>query len=259
MPSKRVLLTGATGGLGQAVAWLLDQLGHRTLLSGRDPNALSALADRLSQAEVLCTDLAESQAPDRLVQVALERLGGLDGVINNAGTIAPIAPLSEASLADWTKAMQVNLTAPAMIMRAALPALRQSGGRIVNISTGAALKPMPGWSAYCASKAGLLQLSRVVAVENPEVGCFSLRPGVIDTGMQAAIRDSSGMRTSDQQRFFDLHQQGALEPPQVPARAAVWLVLQGPLERSGQLIEYTDAEVVSGVEALAKLIPNPGL
>ena len=109
---------------------------------------------------------------------------------------------------------------------------------------------MAGWSAYCASKAGLLHLSYVVAAENPEIGCFSLRPGVIDTSMQAAIRDSSGMRSADQQRFLDLHRQGGLEPPEVPARAAVWLVLHGPKQRSGQLLDYTDPEIEAGVREM---------
>lgn len=250
---KRVLVTGATGGLGEAMVRLLDGLGHQTLLTGRDETRLKQLAGELKQAQWLTADLAEPQTGANLVARAVSMLGGLDALINNGATIEPIAPLVEADPAAWARAIEVNLTAPALLMAAALPHLERSEGRVVNISTGAALKPTAGWSAYCASKAGLLHLTAVAALEHPRVPCFSLRPGVIDTGMQVAIRESGGMRAADHKRFVDLHREGALEPPQVPARAAVWLALKGPAERSGQLIEYKDAEVAAGVRHLFEL------
>lgn len=247
---KRLLVTGATGGLGGAIVRLLDGLGHRTVITGRDQQRLRELESELSHAQILVWDLSEARAAGDVVEQAVTKLGGLDAVINNGATIDPIAPLAKAKAQSWERAVAVNLTAPALLMAAALPHLEKSGGRLVNISTGAAVKPMPGWSAYCASKAGLLQLTAVAALEHPEVPCFSLRPGVIDTGMQAAIRQSDGMRAADLKRFTDLHADGGLEPPEVPARAAIWLALHGPAARSGQLVEYTDAEVKAGVEQL---------
>ena len=246
----RLLVTGATGGLGGAIVRLLDGLGHRTVITGRDEKRLRELASELSHAHPLTWDLSDARAATDIVEQAVTMLGGLDAVINNGATIDPIAPLAQAEAESWARAIVVNLTAPALLMAAALPHLEKSQGRLVNISTGAAVKPMAGWSAYCASKAGLLQLTAVVALEHPQVPCFSLRPGVIDTGMQAAIRQSQGMRDVDYKRFADLHSDGGLEPPEVPARAAIWLALQGPAARSGQLIEYTDAEVKSGIEQL---------
>ena len=248
--SQRVLVTGATRGLGRSIAILLDGLGHRTLLTGRDQSELYSLQKKLSHAQILAADLADLVAVESIVARALSALGGLDALINNAGTIDPIASLADADSKAWARAIEVNLTAPALLMKAALPELARSGGRIVNISTGAAIKPMPGWSAYCASKAGLLQLTAVLAAEAPEVSSFSLRPGVIDTAMQEAIRASEGMRVPDHKRFLDLHNQGSLEPPEVPARAAVWLALLGPSKRSGELIDYTDPEVAAGVQDL---------
>jgi NAD(P)-dependent dehydrogenase (short-subunit alcohol dehydrogenase family) len=257
MPAaKRILITGATRGLGRAVAILLDGLGHETLLTGRDENELARLQRQLSHAVCEPMDLADPLAARALVRLAVERLGGLDGLVNNAGTIDPIAPLGQADPASWARAIEVNLTSPALLIGEAVAELSRCQGRIVNVSTGAALKPVPGWSAYCASKAGLLHLTSVIAAEYPDIACFSLRPGVIDTAMQTAIRQSRGMREADLQRFQDLHQQGGLEPPEVPGRAAAWLVLHGPLERSGQLIEYTDAEVSAGVAKLFGVAPK---
>lgn len=247
---RRILITGASQGLGRAIAEALDGLGHRTVLSARDESRLEALAATLRHASVLPADLSELETLPGLVEQAAQLLGGLDGLINCAGTIDPIAPLQDADSAIVARAIEVNLTAPALLMKFALPHLRKSGGRIVNVSSGAAVKPMPAWGAYCASKAGLLMLGSLVALEAPEVGCFSLRPGVIDTDMQSAIRHSSGMREGDKKRFLELHQSGGLEPPEVPARAAAWLVLEGPASLSGQLIEYADEAVVTGVRAL---------
>jgi NAD(P)-dependent dehydrogenase (short-subunit alcohol dehydrogenase family) len=251
MSAKRILVSGATRGLGRSIATLLDRLGHQTFLTGRSQRDLLELQEQLSHAKVLSADLSQRAAVENIVSQAVLELGGLDALINNAGTIDPIATLAESDSQAWARAIDVNLIAPALLMKAALPHLARSGsGRIVNVSTGAALKPMPGWSAYCASKAGLLHLSAVVAAEAPEIACFSLRPGVVDTGMQEAIRSSQGMREADQKKFLDLHSHGGLEPPEVPARAAVWLALEGPARRSGELIEYTDPAVVEGAKAL---------
>lgn len=247
---KRLLITGASRGLGEAIARLADNLGHKTVLVARDSKRLEQLQKELSTAHTIASNLAELDSLESTVARTLDILGGLDALINCAGTIEPISPLEGSSAQAWAQAIEVNLTAPALLMRACLPELRKNRGRIVNVSTGAAVKPMAGWSAYCASKAGLLHLTSVLAIEAPEVACFSLRPGVIDTGMQGLIRESQGMRESDQQRFLELHKQGQLEPPEVPARAAIWLALKGPQQRSGELIEYTDPEVLQGISAL---------
>lgn len=248
--SRRILLTGATQGLGEAIARGLDSLGHQTFLVARDQDKLEQLKEELSHAAVAAVDLGQTEQLSALIELAVSRLGGLDAVINNAGTIEPIGPLGELSLPAWESALRVNLTAPAVLMAAALPHLRESQGRVVNISSGAAVKPTKGWGAYCAAKAGLLALSQVMAVEESGVACFSLRPGVIDTGMQQRIRSSQSMPSDAQERFLELHQKGQLEPPQVPARAAIWLALEGPLERSGEFIEYKDPQIQAGVAAL---------
>lgn len=248
-----IIVTGASRGLGKAIARQLDTLGCRCLLVSRSQEPLQELAAELARAEIMVADLADPDCCTAVVQHAVSRFGRLDGLVNNAGTIAPIKPLSYADHEAWARAITVNLTSPALLMAAALPELEKTEGRVVNISTGAAVGAVQGWSAYCASKAGLLHLNTVVARENPKVGCFSLRPGVIDTQMQAEIRGSDGMTPDDLEKFKNRKNEGQLEPPEVPARSAVWLVLRGPLARSGEYITYTDSEVVQGAEELFRV------
>ena len=248
--SRVFLVTGASRGLGESIVRQLQSLGHRVLACARSEERLRELWDAKPNVEWTTCDLSDLKEADRLVSLAVEKFGQLDGVVNNAGTIQPILPLEDSPAGQWAEAIHVNLTAPALLMRAALPHLRRSRGRIVNISTGAAVKVVQGWSAYCASKAGLLHLTQVAAAECPEVAFFSLRPGVIDTQMQNEIRESSGMTEADLSKFKDLKASSSLEPPEVPARSAVWLLLHGPLDRSGEFIQYTDEQVKAGADEI---------
>ncbi len=244
------IVTGASRGLGAAVCEQLVELGHKVLATARSQSDLETLWKDNSNVVVYPCDLSVPDAPKKIVKRALDEFGRLDGLVNNAGMIAPISPLKDTDQQEWAKAIYVNLTAPSLLMAEALGALTESGGAVVNISTGAAVKVVEGWSAYCASKAGFLHLTQVAAQENPKVRFYSLRPGVIDTEMQREIRDSKGMTETDLAKFQGLKAEGQLEPPEVPARSAAWLLVEGPKERSGEFIQYTDEEVKSGAERL---------
>lgn len=237
-----IVVTGASRGLGRAIA--LQLAPHaRLLLVARDATALESLAQEC-QAQFLALDVTDSSAATTIVESALNHYSRLDALVNNAGVVGPIAPLAESEISAWRHNLEVNLMAPAALIQAALPHLRRSRGRIVNISTGAAVKTMVGWSAYCTAKAGFLHLTRNLAVEEPEITSVSLRPGVIDTGMQAEIRKSgSGMEADAHQKFLDLHREKQLEPPEVPGRVAAWLALQAPTEWSGEFISYAEERV----------------
>jgi NAD(P)-dependent dehydrogenase (short-subunit alcohol dehydrogenase family) len=253
---ENFIVTGASRGLGAAICAQLSQLGHRVLATGRHQASLEARWQGDPNVSWLAADMNDPNAPDVIVQKALEIFGQFHGVVNNAGTIDPITPLASAQPDVWAQAIRVNLVTPGLLMRAAIPHLDKTAGKVVNISSGAAVKVVQGWSAYCASKAGLLHLTSAVALENPNISFFSLRPGVVDTDMQREIRESEGMTTQDLAKFQGLKESASLEPPEVPARAAVWLLLKGPKERSGEFIQYTDDEVVRGIETLFQLEPT---
>lgn len=240
-----VLVTGASRGLGAAIARLLDSAGARVALCARSRGALLEVACDLKDPLVLVGDLSVPRQAEAAVRHTLDRFGRLDALVSNAGLLGPVRPIASSPVEEWRKNLEVNLLAPFVLTRAALPALRRSRGRVVNIGTGAALKPVSGWSAYCASKAGLLHFTRVLAEEEPDIVAVSLRPGVIDTEMQAQIRreGATGMDPDKHASFETLKREGKLEPPEVPARAAAWLALHAPAEWSGELVEYTDERI----------------
>ena len=127
------------------------------------------------------------------------QFGAVDILINNAGVIEPIAALAEGDPAAWARNIGINLAGAYHAIRAILPGmLRAGGGTIVNLSSGAAHRPLEGWSAYCAAKAGLAMLTEALAVETAGSGIrvFGFAPGVIDTDMQVSIRASGVNRIS---------------------------------------------------------------
>lgn len=250
MKPKSFLVTGASRGLGAAIVTCLSVAGHKVLATARGESALNELWSQDPNVVIHCCDLRDPRQAEILLERAVKEFGALDGLVNNAGVISPIAPLADCDPEDWAQAIAINLTAPAILMRAAIPYLTVSSGRVVNISSGAATKVVQAWGAYCASKAGLLHLTSICAAEYPEVAFFSLRPGTIDTEMQGEIRDSKGMTEADLTKYRELKESGKLVPAQVPARAAAWLVLHGPLSRSGEFIDYTDPLITKGCEEL---------
>ena len=142
MSEKCFLVTGASRGLGAAICEELASLGHRVLATARSEEALRKLWEETPQVHFLPSDLSETAGLETLAAEVEKRFGRLDGLVNNAGTIDPIARLAEADPEKWARAIQVNLTAPSLLMARCLPHLQKSKGRVVNISTGAAVKTM---------------------------------------------------------------------------------------------------------------------
>jgi NAD(P)-dependent dehydrogenase (short-subunit alcohol dehydrogenase family) len=167
----------------------------------------------------------------------------LDSLVNNAGIIEPIAPIAEADMGAWAYNLAVNLLAPAQLTQLALPHLRAANGRVINVSSGAAVSAIGGWAAYCGAKAALNQFNAVLAVEEPSVTAVALRPGVVDTEMQAVIRrdGGKGMDAGMHGRFLNYHDSGELLPPEKPGRAIAWLALYAPPELSGKFISWDDS------------------
>jgi NAD(P)-dependent dehydrogenase (short-subunit alcohol dehydrogenase family) len=179
--SVRVLITGASGGIGSAAA---DELrGRGAHVAGLDLEADEA-------AGVLACDLRDEAAVERGVAAAIERLGGLDVLINNAGLGIP----QSAGRAPDDRALavlEVNLIAPWRVTAAALPALRQARGRVINVASGLAHLAVPFAPAYGMSKRGLVAYSDALRLEyGDEITVTTVYPGYIRTGIHAASKDS---------------------------------------------------------------------
>ncbi len=255
-----ILVTGASRGMGAAAARWLAGAGAAVSLVSRSEEALESVArdiiDRGGQAFTFGVDVAGRGACETAVEETIRRFGRLDAVVNNAGILEPIGPISEINPHAWSYNIEVNLNGPFFMIQAALPELRKRNGRVINVSSGAAKKVIRGWSAYCAAKAALTHLNRVLAAEEPDITAIALRPGVVDTAMQEAIRKngSAGMDAEKHDYFMKLKADGKLEPPEIPARAIAWLALHAPREWSGEFLEYDDSRIA---EPAAEVFGEP--
>jgi NAD(P)-dependent dehydrogenase (short-subunit alcohol dehydrogenase family) len=251
-----VILTGASRSLGTATARQLAQLNANMVLNARSEQGLAALAAEISRqgrrAIVVAGDVSQPDVCERLVDAAIDAFGGIDAIINNAAVLEPVASIADSDATAWQRHININLIGPYLLIRAALPSLRERKGRIINISSGAANYATAGWSAYSASKAALNQLSETVAIEEPTITSLAVRPGKVDTDMQATVRQAgaTGMVKADHQRFIDFYEQGELMAPEQPALALSILSLAAPHDWSGQFINWDDPKVQALVEKI---------
>ena len=177
------IVTGASRGLGLALADALADRGWRLVIDARDGVALEQAAARLRErAEViaLAGDVADGAHREALVAAA----GRVDLLVNNASTLgpSPLPPLSAYPLDELEQVYRTNALAPLALMQIALPRLAE-GARIVNVTSDAAVEPYEGWGGYGSSKAALEQLSAVLAAENPALRVYAVDPGDMNTRM----------------------------------------------------------------------------
>jgi 3-oxoacyl-[acyl-carrier protein] reductase len=161
LSGKRCVVTGASRGIGRATAELLAAEGARLLLVGRDRDGLAEAAPR--DAEILAADVTKPDAGERIVAACVERLGGIDVLVNNAGT-SFVKPLEELTDDDWDGQWQLNVRGPERLMKAAAPLMAEQGwGRIVNVVSTSGKRPSLRNAAYSVTKAAQLSLSRAYA------------------------------------------------------------------------------------------------
>ncbi len=194
---KVALVTGASRGLGEASARELAAQGAAVMLLARDGTSAGTVARGIvsagGRAEALACDVADYTQVAHVVAATRDRLGGLDILVNNAGVIDPIGDIAGSEPAAWAANIEINLIGAYNVVRASLGGMLEAGGgTIVNVSSGAAYRPLEGWSAYCSGKAGLAMLTRAIALETAGRGIriFGFSPGTIDTDMQVKIRAS---------------------------------------------------------------------
>ena len=194
LDGKVALVTGASRGLGEGTARALAKKGAKVMLLARDGDLAQKVAREIGGgAMALACDVSDYPAVERAVADTRQRLGGLDILVNNAGVIDPIASIAASDPAAWARSLQINLVGAYFVVRAVLDGmLAARGGTIVNVSSGAAHRPLEGWSAYCAGKAGLWMMTQSIALETAGSGIriFGFAPGTIDTDMQVKIRAS---------------------------------------------------------------------
>lgn len=185
MAEPRVaIVTGGVTGIGLAIARALAVQGHRVATGARRVQEATEEGEILTLPLDMCSETSVAEFCDEV-----RRKLGPTGILVNAAGIELVAPTSELSLADWSRVIETNLTGPFLMTRAVMPEMIGAGwGRIVNIASTAAHTAMPGHAPYCASKAGLLGLTRVTALEGAPYGvtCTSVSPTWVETDMLRA-------------------------------------------------------------------------
>jgi short-subunit dehydrogenase len=189
---RSILLTGAAGGIGRSLARQLAGHSTRLTLVGRNPETLEEVAalvrERGSQAHVVAADLTEPGAAGTVVAAAQERFGGIDVLINNAGNVRA-GRLDAIEESEVIAQVALNLTAPILLTRAALPALRAGGdGLVVTISSGIGLVALPFYATYAATKAGVAHFGEALRRElhGEGVQVLTVFPGATSTPMMAS-------------------------------------------------------------------------
>ena len=186
LDAKTAIVTGATSGMGRAIARLFASEGASVVCGGRDAARGRGVVEEIGalpgRAVFVPGDVTDPENAERLVGEARRSFGGVDVAVACAGTLG-LGPLSELPLDEWKRTLAVNLDAVFYLLRQALPAMRERGsGAVVVIGSIAAFKGFPNHAAYCASKGALVALVRQLAIDyGPEIRLNVLCPGPVDT------------------------------------------------------------------------------
>jgi NAD(P)-dependent dehydrogenase (short-subunit alcohol dehydrogenase family) len=191
MNKLSVIVTGAAQGIGRAIASRFKQDGANVAIADINPDSLQQTMTELEVQGVL-TDVSSETDVKRLIETVLERHGGIDVLVNNAG-LSDFVPLERQTLEGFQKVLNVNLTGAWLCAKIAAPHLREANGAIVNIASTRAIMSEAGSEAYAASKGGLLALTHALAASlQPDVRVNCVSPGWIETRASGTFTHSSG-------------------------------------------------------------------
>jgi NAD(P)-dependent dehydrogenase (short-subunit alcohol dehydrogenase family) len=222
---KHILITGGGTGIGRALAERFADKGWRVTIVGRRLDLLQEVArDYPDKISIISADVGRNQDRQKIVA---EAKGTLDLLVHNAAVLGPVGPILDQSPEDWKSHMATNVEGPLFLTQTLLPNLVENS-RVVNISSGAAHKGIPGWGMYCTSKAALFMLGQLLKDELAQRNIWfgSVRPGIVDTPMQAEIRSLEPGNFPMVEQFRQYKATGALVTSELVAQYLEWLLLE---------------------------------
>lgn len=221
---KRVLVTGATRGIGKACAMAFLEEGARVAINGRTRESVSRAMPLFGEGAISAPgDVSTAAGCEAAVAAALNAFGGLDVLVNNAGIFIR-QTVAESEEAAWDAVMVANIKSVQFCTKYALPALREAKGNVVNVASESGLNGYPGTTAYCASKGAVVNLTRAMAMEfAPDVRVNALCPGAVETDMARAAFALNGDEDAGIMAQNDAYPTGAIGTVEQCAEAVLFL------------------------------------
>lgn len=233
-----VLITGASSGIGAATAIAFAEDGWDVMAAGRNEGRLEELADVSERIVTWAGDLTESEDCDELITDTIDEFGDIDCLVNNAGVLIR-GSADEVSDEDWRYTMTINLDVPFFLSRAALPHLLRAEGSIVNIASDWGINGGARAAAYCASKGGLVLLTKAMAKDHARDGLRvnAICPGDVDTPMLAAEAKAQGVNIDDyMEEASEAVPSGRVAEPEEVASLALYLASDAATHINGTTI-----------------------
>jgi NAD(P)-dependent dehydrogenase (short-subunit alcohol dehydrogenase family) len=249
LSGKHAFITGGGTGIGLAAARLLAEQGVRLTLAARNFERVEEAASTLD-ANAVSVDVSDEASVEAAIDAARSRFGGIDILINNAG-ITPSAPLHKTSLAMWNEVLAINLTGAFLCTRAALPdMIERKWGRVVNVASIAGLMGDMYISAYCASKHGMIGMTRALAKEVARHGITAnaVCPGYVETDIVTRAAENIAAKTKlneDDARasLYAGNPQGRLIQPEEVASMIGWLCSDGAAATNGAALPISGGQI----------------
>ncbi|TXS52014.1 SDR family NAD(P)-dependent oxidoreductase [Streptomyces sp. t39] len=241
---RSVIVTGAGSGIGRAAALAFAARGDRVVVADLDPERAAAVVAEIRETQGVAVavpgDLSEQTVVDRVTRTAVERYGGVDVLVNNAGIMDSMSAPADVSDAEWERVIRVNLTAPFLLARAVLPHMLAAGrGAIVNTASEAALRGSAAGAAYTASKHGVVGLTKSLAVmyRGSGIRANAICPGGTATGITVSADPAAHGPSTLGPHFVNL---GRVSRPEEQAAAIVFLASDAASNVNGAILPVDD-------------------
>jgi NAD(P)-dependent dehydrogenase (short-subunit alcohol dehydrogenase family) len=247
LKGKTAIVTGASKGIGKATAIELSKNGANVVICSRSQDECKQTADKLNSALAVKCDVTNPNEVQNLITETLNWKNRIDILVNNAAVIEPVEYIADCSPADWLKSISINIAGVFNVSKYALKSmLENKAGTIVNLSSGAALHALKGWSAYCAGKAAVSMFTKSLDMEyaGKGISAYAVRPGVIYTNM---LKKAIGAG------FYQAEEKDCLSA-EIPAKLITWLCAENPNDLKGKMADVFDNKICkrAGIVQLTK-------
>ena len=247
MEQKTFLVTGASKGIGLELSLRLATSGFNVILLARNTPLLEKSREMVqsisASSSIIICDLADNNSIDNAIIALNKDFQKIDGIVHNAGMIAPIMPMSKAPSDAWAENIQVNLIGVHRLTQGVYSLMQASNHcRVTTISSGASLRPLESWSSYCVAKAGQDMWARCLAEEGKRDGitAISIAPGIVNTDMQKEIRSADSDDFPSLSSFVGYYENGDLSDAKDVAKKLLPLITTHSIEQSGQRFDVRE-------------------